>query len=79
MITIAWAADGDQLTVDRGDGPQPVDDIGAALQLALDAYREGAQGRPPGQSAYESAFSGGGRRGAEREPTDTDAALARRA
>lgn len=54
QATIAWA--GGQLTVDVGQGPEPVEDIGAALQIALDAYKEASEGMP-GESGYQAAFA----------------------
>ena len=55
QATIMWGA-GEQVSVDTGQGPQPVDDIGAALQMVLDAYKASAEAEP-GEAGFMQAFS----------------------
>ena len=74
QATIAWA--GGQLTVDVGQGPEPVEDIGAALQAVLDAYKEASEGMT-GESGYQAAFARD-RQPQMREPTPGDRAAAKR-
>jgi hypothetical protein len=74
QATIMWA--GSQIAVDSGQGPQPVDDIGAALQMVLDAYREASEGQP-GEAAFAAAFSRD-EKPADRQPTARDSAAAGR-
>jgi hypothetical protein len=63
---VAWQ--GDQIMVDMGQGPQQVEDIGAALQMVLDAYKQSSQGQP-GEADYLAAFSENQPPAQERQPT----------
>ena len=76
QATIMWGV-GEQLSVDTGQGPQPVDDIGAALQAVLDAYKASAEGEP-GESGFMAAFSNGNAAHPERAMSPRDQAAAGR-
>jgi hypothetical protein len=73
QATIMW---GEQIMVDTGQGPQLVDDIGAALQMVLEAYKTSAENEP-GEASFMAAFSKDGRQ-ADRQPTARDSAAAGR-
>jgi hypothetical protein len=78
QATISWA--GGQIMVDMGQGPEPVDDIGAALQAVLEAYQRAGESEP-GEAGYNAAFSQDGQASKSkmmREPTAGDSAAAGR-
>lgn len=74
QATLMWG--GGQFAVDTGQGPQPVDDIGAALQAVLDAYKASAESMP-GESSFMAAFGKDAKQG-DRMPTARDSAGATR-
>lgn len=75
QITIAW--DDDQIIVQSDQGQEPVEDIGAALQMVLDAYKRGES--EPGEADYMAAFSDNKRtQQPAKQPSDADRAMAMR-
>ena len=74
QATISWAEG--QIMVDMGQGPEPVEDIGAALQAVLDAYKEASEGIT-GESGYRAAFARDSKP-QMRQPTAGDRAGAQR-
>ena len=77
QITIAW--EDDTIVVQSDQGQEQVEDIGAALQMVLDAYRQSES--EPGEADYMAAFSDNKRQSGpspSKMPSDADRAMAMR-